>query len=221
MILYPSRIIICDVRMAAELLILWTSPDQMKKEENFQSTISSLPHLPREMSFIHSIYIDLPLYCAAFCISILSTIFLMSCLILMGLWWKWKSGRWRRMRKIFCFSFEKESWAWKMKIFPINTKLNEHDFWDIDGFQFFFVFHLCEKKRMKRKSFISIFFCFETSSWEMREKKVFLLFFCGIWIEWMVDGNGVEGDTEVVFNRSLLLMRNGSHVSQIHHCQSI
>jgi hypothetical protein len=29
------------------------------------------------------------------------------------------------------------------------------------------------------------------------------------------------GDTKVVFNRSLLLMRNGSYVSQIHHCQSI
>lgn len=108
-------------------------------------------------------------YCAiaevlVFCLQF----FLMSCLILMGLWWKWKSGRWRRKKILL------RAWAWKMKIFPINTKLNEHDFWDIDGFQFFFVFHLCEKEWRKL-----LFRYFSASrpekSWE-RERKSFSFF---------------------------------------------
>lgn len=101
--------------------------------------------------------------------------------------------------------------AWKMKIFPINTKLNEHDFWDIDGFQFFFffVFHLLCKKKNEKNVYFDIFMLRDQLRWgkfffPLSVSPSMLSRMNGWWY-------GDEG-TKVVFNRSLLLMRNGLYV---------
>lgn len=134
---------------------------------NFQSTTSHT--LPWEMSFIQSIADLLLLYFAGVLV-FLSTIFWCH----VSYWWGYdENGKVEDEEESKKNSQRKnESWAWKMKIFPINTKLNEHDFWDIDGFQFFFCFSFVWKEW--RKVLFRYFSASRPESWELREKKVFL-----------------------------------------------
>lgn len=186
-------------------------------------------HHPWEMPFIHSIYISaivLQKY----------EYFVYNFWCHVSYWWGYDEngkvedeeekkillgiGRQRKRELASKQASKQAREAWKMKIFPINTKLNEHDFWDIDGFQFFFfVFHLLCKKKEWKKVYFDIFMLRDQLRWG---KFFFLsrsLHLC--FREWMDDGMAMRGQKLFLIARYCWWEMACMCVSQIHHCQSI